>query len=151
MTNSAPRPRRLAAAIATGLAFPLAVTLLFSPAQAILADPRYQSAKMLEVFFRLEPLPRVGTQPLAVLLGFVGFGAIIGLVYCALAPAFHGRAVRKGLRFGFVLWLMAFVWFEFFMLWNVLHEPLPLILLELALWLGVSLLVGLAAAWAARA
>lgn len=37
-------------------------------------------------------------------------------------------------------------WFEFYLPWNVLREPAPLVVLELACWLGVMLLVGTAIA-----
>jgi hypothetical protein len=41
---------------------------------------------------------------------------------------------------------MMALWFEFYLPWNVLHEPAPLVALELVLWLGVMLLVGIAIA-----
>lgn len=37
-------------------------------------------------------------------------------------------------------------WFEFYLPWNVMHEPATLVLLEAALWLAVLLTVGLAVA-----
>ena len=30
-------------------------------------------------------------------------------------------------------------WFEFYLPWNVMREPAPLVLLEMACWLGVRL------------
>jgi hypothetical protein len=37
-------------------------------------------------------------------------------------------------------------WFEFYLPWNVMLEPMPLVLLEVLCWLIVQLLVGLALA-----
>lgn len=37
-------------------------------------------------------------------------------------------------------------WFEFYLPWNMMHEPAPLVLLEMALWLGVLVVAGLAIA-----
>jgi hypothetical protein len=51
---------------------------------------------------------------------------------------------RRGLRFGFVGWLLMAPWFEFYLPWNVLREPAPLVALELACWAAVLLGVGLA-------
>lgn len=135
--------RGFLACLLGGIAFPLAVTGAFLPAQTILANPAYQSAKMMKVFFELEPLPRTGTDPGFVLFGLFLFGILHALIFVTLFPAFPGTGWRKGIGLGFMIWLVAIFWFEFFILWNVLHEPLPLILVELALWLMVSVFEGI--------
>ena len=127
--------RAAIAGVAGGVALLAGMFLFFGPAQSILADPAHQSPKIIAVFFELEPLPRMATDPFLAYAGFILIGLIHGLVFALVAPALPGRAWLKGLSYGAVLWLLMVVWFEFFMLWNVLGEPLPLILLELALWL----------------
>lgn len=143
--------RALVAGLAGGAAFLAALFLLFGPAQTILADPRLQSPKLLKVFSELEPLPRSGTDPAWVAAGVVAFGVLHGLLFALLAPALPGWGWRKGLSFGVVLWLTMVLWFEFFLLWNVMHEPPLLIGLELALWLAVNLIEGVVIALVYRA
>ena len=127
--------RAAIAGVAGGIALLAGVFLFFGPAQSVLADPAHQSPKIIAIFFELEPLPRMVTDPFLAYAGFVLIGLIHGLVFALVAPALPGRGWMKGLSFGAVLWLVMVVWFEFFMLWNVLGEPLPLIALELVLWL----------------
>jgi hypothetical protein len=148
MSDSAGRirwGRALAAGLAGAVAFFAGLLLFFGPAQGILTDPELQGAKMLRVFFEIEPLPRPFVHPV-MLAGLVTFGLIHALVFAVIQPSLPGRGWRKGLSFGVVLWLLMVLWFEFFMVWNVLGEPLPLVALELALWLGVNLVEGVAIA-----
>lgn len=118
-----------------GAALIIGLIVFFGPVQGILSDPAIQSPKMIAVFTEIEPLPRVGTQPWAVAIGFILLGVIHGLVFAWLAPALPGDGWRKGFAYGLVLWLLMVTWFEFFILWNVMHEPVILIALEGALWL----------------
>lgn len=146
MRSSYPWSRTLIAGFVGGVALIAGLIIFFGPAQSILANPEYQSAKMIAVFFELEPLPRSGTQPLALAVGLLLIGVLHGAVYAWVAPALPGVGWRKGFAYGLVLWCLMIVWFEFFMLWNVLHEPLPLILLEGALWMLTLQLEGTAIA-----
>jgi hypothetical protein len=122
-----------------------AMMVFFGPAQQVLTDPAHQSAKMLAVFFELDPPPMIAVSPLVLPLGCLGLGIIFAFVFAVLWPGVPGkRWWQKGLAFGGLSWLLVFPWFEFYLPWNVLREPLPLVGLELALWLGVKLCTGLA-------
>lgn len=118
--------------------------LLFGPAQAILAAPAYQSEKFLIIFGQLEPLPRTSTAPWILAAGLFAMGLVYGVVYHFVRGAFAGKPWwTRGLRFGAVAWALMVPWFEFYLPWNVMHEPFALVLLEMALWLGVLLIVGI--------
>lgn len=137
----------LASGVAGGLAWILALNAFFGPAQVILANPEHQSAKFLAVFGAIEPLPRAAENGWIVPVGLLVLGVLYGLAYRLARPAFAGRRWwRKGLTFGGLAWLLMVPWFEFYLPWNVMHEPFALVLLEGALWLATLLLVGLAIA-----
>lgn len=121
-----------------------ALLLLFGPAQAVLADPAYQSEKFVTVMARLQPLPRAVEAPWVLPAGVLAIGALYGLVYHFVRTAFGEKPWwKKGLRFGAVAWALMVPWFEFYLPWNVMREPASLVLLEMALWLGVLLVTGL--------
>lgn len=120
----------------------LGLMLVFGPAQQILANPDYQSSKFLAVFTQLEPLPRMVIQPVAFYIGFLVVGITFSLACYLLSRWIPGTTFKKGILFGFTAWLLMNPWFEFYLPWNVMHEPLPLVFLEMALWLIVLLLVG---------
>jgi hypothetical protein len=42
-----------------------------------------------------------------------------------------------------VAWVLMVPWFEFYLPWNVMHEPIMLVILEMVLWLCVHLIVGI--------
>ncbi|MDX1547579.1 MAG: hypothetical protein R3247_11355 [Rhodothermales bacterium] len=139
--------RTLGAGIAGGLAWIGAMLLLFGPAQTLLANPAYQSEKFLFVVGELEPLPRAAGAWWILVVGLLALGMLYGVVYRVVRPAFAGRPWwRRGVGFGAVAWALMVPWFEFYLPWNVMHEPALLVLLEGVLWLGVMLLVGLAIA-----
>lgn len=138
--------RILAAGLAGGLAWFIGLTVFFGPAQAILSDPTLQSAKFLSVFTEIEPLPRVVTQPSLLFVGLAVIGVIHAAVFAALRNGLPGRGWRKGASFGLAAWALMVPWFEFYLPWNVMHEPLALVLLEAVLWAAVLQLVGLAIA-----
>ena len=73
-------------------------------------------------------------------------GVLWGWVYVWLSGVWRVAWWKRGLRFGIVSWVLMAPWFEFYLPWNVLHEPAPLVLLELVCWAGVLLIVGLAIA-----
>ena len=142
--------RTALAGLAAALAWLLGIQLVFGPAQAVLADPARQSAKFLAAFSQ-EPLPRMAEMPWALPAGLVVIGMIFAGVYSWLEPKLRGPAWRKGLTFGVVAWALMTPWFEFYLPWNVMREPLALVLIECACWLGVMVPVGLAIALTYRA
>jgi len=118
--------------------------IVFGPAQGILANPEYQSQKFLTVFTQLEPLPKIAVQPFAFYLGFLFVGIAFSLGYHLVNRHMSGKKLRKGLLFGFVAWLLMIPWFEFYLPWNVMHEPVLLVFFEMILWLVVLIGVSLA-------
>lgn len=138
--------RIVAAGVAGGLAWLLGITVFFGPAQAILADPTLQSAKFLRVFTEIEPLPRAATVPWLLFLALPIIGVIHATVFAVLRDGLPGRGWRKGVTFGLVAWALMVPWFEFYLPYNVMHEPFLLVLLEALLWALVLQLVGIAIA-----
>ncbi len=134
--------RGLIAGIAGGAAWFIGILLFFGPAQIILTNPDLQSAKMLVVFTE-EPLPRASEAPWILIAGLFTIGALWGMVYVYLIPAFKGSWWKRGLRFGAIGWILMVPWFQFYLPWNVLLEPALLVLLEMTCWSGVLLLTGL--------
>lgn len=118
------------------------IVVVFGPAQSILADPSRQSAKFLSAFTE-PPLPRVAEQPEVMAFGLLIVGGIHAAVYAWLESRMSGTIPRKGLSFGLMAWALMVPWFEFYLPWNVMHEPLTLVLLEGLCWLVVLLGVGL--------
>ena len=132
--------------LAGALAWIIGLLVLFGPAQLVLANPALQSDKFLSVMGSMEPLPRTQAQPWILPMGLLVISTIYSLVYSRIEPAFKGPPLRRGLEFGLVLWAIMVPWFEFYLPWNVMREPAFLVLLEIACWLGVMLLVGIAIA-----
>lgn len=121
--------------------------LVFGPAQAILADPSRQSAKFLAAFME-PPLPRMAENPEILAGGLVLVALVHAVIYAMLRPKLNGRTWRRGATFGLIAWALMVPWFEFYLPWNVMLEPLPLVLLETACWLIVLLAVGVSIAFA---
>lgn len=131
--------------IVAAVAWWIGVVVVFGPAQIILADPERQSAKFLAAFSE-PPLPRIVEQPAAFFGGLLLVGLAQAATYAWLSPRLPGSIWRKGATFGVIAWALMVPWFELYLPWNVMHEPLPLVLLEAACWLVVLLGVGLATA-----
>jgi hypothetical protein len=64
---------------------------------------------------------------------------------CVINAGLSGFWLEKGLVMGGIAWMLVIPWFEFYLPYNVMHEPPALVLFEGLLWLGVMLLVGLCA------
>jgi hypothetical protein len=123
----------------------LGLLVVFGPAQKILSDPARQSAKFLAAFTEA-PAPRMVEQPAAMVAGLLVIAFIHAGVYAGIGPRLPGGAVRRGSAFGLAAWALMVPWFEFYLPWNVMLEPLPLVLLEAVCWLVVLQGVGLALA-----
>ena len=139
-------PRKVLAAtlagLAGGLAWRVGLLQIFGPAQSLLADPTLQSAKMLGAFAPGANAPRMYAAPQVLWMGLLSIGVAYGWAYAAATSAWRGPWWRRGLGFGLLSWTLMTLWFEFYLPWNVLREPAPLVALELGCWLGVHLLVG---------
>lgn len=139
--------RPLLAGLGGGVAWLLGLLLFFGPAQTILADPEHQSAKFLAVFAEIEPLPRAATHPWVLYVGVLTISLVYAGTFTALRSRWPGRGWRKGAVFGLVAWALMVPWFEFYLPFNVMHEPVALVLLEAVLWALVLQLVGVSIAW----
>ncbi|MGQ0720787.1 MAG: hypothetical protein ACT4PE_04330 [Candidatus Eiseniibacteriota bacterium] len=137
--------RVVAAGAAAAFAWWIGLILVFGPAQALLADPDLQSAKFLAAFSE-PPLPRMAEQPVVLPIGLLVIGLVHALAYRWAGRRFPGPPWRRGLAFGALAWALMVPWFEFYLPWNVMLEPLPLVLLEAACWFLVLLLVGVVTA-----
>jgi hypothetical protein len=133
--------RVIVAGIAAAAAWWAGIVVVFGPAQAVLADPQRQSAKFLAAFAE-PPLPRMADSPWALPLGLLVIGLIHALAYRWLGSRLSGPAWRRGLAFGLLAWALMVPWFEFYLPWNVMREPWPLVLLETLCWMIVLLFVG---------
>ena len=138
--------RGVLAGVAGGLAWRFGLLWIFGPAQALLADADRQSAKMLGVFAPGPDAPRMYAEPRIVWVGLIAIALAWGCWYVWLTRSWLGAWWWRGIRFGALAWTFMVPWFEFYLPWNVLREPAPLVLLEMACWAGVMLGVGLAIA-----
>lgn len=116
---------------------------VWSGAQSILANPAYQSAKFLGVFTDIEPLPRMYGDTYLLLKGAYLISLLWAILFLLLQTRFSGGWLSKGARFGTLLWVVMVPWFEFYLPYNVMHEPLPLVLFEALLWLCTLISTGL--------
>lgn len=132
--------------LAGAVAWWAGLLLVFGPAQAMLADPSLQSAKFLSAFME-PPLPRMAGNPAILSGGLLLVALIHAAVYATLHPKLNGSAWRRGASFGLIAWALMVPWFEFYLPWNVMLEPWPLVLLEVACWLLVLLAVGVTIAF----
>lgn len=129
------------AGIAGGFAGNGILGLMFSsgPVRSVLYDANLQS----ELFISLTPerdLPySVG--------GLIVLSAAHGLLFETLHPALPGRSwFVKGVAWGGVIWLMYWVFQEWFIYHTLLGEPLLLAAFELLILLTGSLVEGIAIA-----
>ena len=132
--------RTVAAGGAGGLAFVLGTLLTFGLLggsrgghQGLLFDPGTQHPKVITVWKVLEPLPRITETPAVILAGLLAFGIGYAFLYRSIAPAWPRGLQRRSLRLAVVGWLAA-AFSELMGPFNVLHEPVPLVVLSLGFW-----------------
>jgi hypothetical protein len=123
----------------------LRIFFVYTGAQKILSSPHYQDQKMLDVFFHLKPAPRVAEHSWLLLEGFFVTGFFMAVALSVINAGLSGSWLKKGLVMGGIAWMLVIPWFEFYLPYNVMHEPPALVVFEGLLWLGVMLLVGLCA------
>ena len=120
----------------------LGLVIFFGPAQLILADPAYQSEKFLSVFNTMDPLPRMVEAYWILPAGIFIVSFFYVAVFRFMKGHIQGSRWKKGFGFGLMAWALMVPFFEFFLPWNVMHEPIWLVLLEMVCWLGVMLTIG---------
>lgn len=134
--------RAITSGLIGGVAWNLAMKISFWPAQTILANPDLQSEKFLSVFYSIEPLPRMFDNASIFTLGLLVVGIFYGLVYGFVFNHYPGSWFKKGVMLGLTGWALMVPWFEFYLPWNVMHEPIALVFLEGFLWMVVLQIVG---------
>lgn len=110
---------------------------LFSspPVRSILYNPNWQSP----LFIEITPQRNI---PLSV-AGLVLLSVIHAWLFSLFMPSLPGKTwIKKGLFWGFTIWLMYWVFQEWFIYHTLLGEPLLLNLLELAILMLGSLTEG---------
>ena len=144
--------RTILAGIAGGFAMNVAMLLTFrligfgANADGFLLDPSLQSPKLIAVWTEIEPLPLVVSRPAPIILGIVLFGVVHAYLYRWISPAWPPGVVRRALSFALLVFLMTFVFWEFFTPFNQFGEPLELVAVELCFWAVIALADGLAIA-----
>jgi len=111
---------------------------LFSspPVQAILYNPQWQS----QLFIEITPQRNI---PVSV-AGLVILSIIHAWLFSLLKKAIPGQTwLKKGLFGGFMIWLMYWLFQEWFIYHTLLGEPLFLNLLELSILIVGSLVEGI--------
>jgi hypothetical protein len=147
---SASHLRSVLAGVAGGCAMNLVMLMTFrfiglgTDGKGILLDPEFQSRKLIAVWTELEPLPLVVNRPLPIILGIIGFGIVHAYLYRWLCPSWPTGVAKRGFRFALLVFVMTFLFWEFFTPFNQLGEPLGLIALELVFWALIALADGFA-------
>lgn len=114
----------------------LGVAFSLPALRAVLYDPVVQS----RLFIEITPLRNI---PVSV-SGLVILSVIHSWLFSVFAPSIPGASwVKKGLFWGLTIWLMFWVFQEWFIYRTLLAEPIVLNLLELAILLVGSLVEGL--------
>ncbi|MBN1547984.1 MAG: hypothetical protein JW902_15135 [Syntrophaceae bacterium] len=137
------------AGIAGGAAMNLTMLLTFRllgfgwHGEGILVKSYLQSEKLIAVWTELEPIPLVVSSPAPIIIGIVLFGIIHAYLFRWLSPAFSDGVMKQGLQFAGLVFIMTFLFWEFFTPFNLFGEPLQLIMLELLFWACIAAADGL--------
>jgi hypothetical protein len=140
--------RTVLAGIAGGMAMNITMLLTFRlmgfgwDGNGILLDPDIQSQKLIDVWTRMEPLPLVADKPAPIIIGIILFGIIHAFIYRWLSAAWPSGIVHRGVRMAMSIFLLVFLFWEFFTPFNQFGEPLLLIGLELIFWALIALADG---------
>jgi hypothetical protein len=140
--------RTVLAGIGGGFAMNLAMLLTFRflgfgwRGKGILLNPNVQSKKLIAVWTEIKPLPLVVNNPAPIIAGIILFGIIHAFAYRWISPAWPEGIVARGMRMAILIFLLVFLFWEFFTPFNQFGEPLPLIGLELLFWAIIALADG---------
>jgi hypothetical protein len=141
--------RTVLAGIAGGLAMNITMLLTFRllgfgwDGDGILIKSTSQSQKLVAVWTELEPLPLVVNRTAPIITGIILFGIIHAYMYRWLSSTWPAGIINKGLRFAVLVFVMTFLFWEFFTPFNLFSEPLHLIALELIFWALIALADGI--------
>jgi hypothetical protein len=136
--------RTLAAGFFGGLGANLAMLLTFRTigfgwdAKGILLSSPIQSKKLIAVWTETVPLPLVVTHPLPIIFGIILFGIAHAFIYRSVSRSWPEGLLPRGFRMTGLVFVMTYLFWEFFTPFNQFGEPLPLILLELLFWAVIA-------------
>jgi len=142
--------RTIIAGITGGLSMNVAMLLTFRllgfgwNGDGILIESPAQSKKLIAIWTEMEPIPLVVNEPAPIIIGIILFGIIHAYLFRWLSLAWPNGIVNRGLRFAGLVFVMTFLFWEFFTPYNMFGEPLHLIALELVFWALIALADGLA-------
>lgn len=128
------------AGLAGGVALNLAMLLTFRMlgfgwnGEGILLDPSIQSSKLIAVWTQLEPLPLIISNPAPIIIGLILFAIGHAFIYDWLSQALPPGIKARALRMALLLFLLSYLFWEFFTPFNQFGEPLLLIGLQLLFW-----------------
>lgn len=114
----------------------LGAMFMSTPVQSILYNPEWQS----ELFIEITPTRDMFKS----IVGLIILSIVHSWLYDVFKPSIPGKTwFKKGVFWGFTIWLMYWVFQEWFIYNTLLREPLLLNLLELTLLLIGSIVEGL--------
>ena len=125
--------------VAGAVSFPL--LLVIGPATVF--NKELQSPKLTTVWEVLEPAPLMMSDPISFGLAMAVLGAAQGVVFVLVASALPRGVVKRGLTYGLIVWLLSTLAFEILGPFNLLAEPVPLVMVELAVGLPGNLVGGI--------
>lgn len=105
----------------------------------ILLDPAIQSSKLIAVWTQLEPLPLILSNPATVIIGLILFAIAHAFIYDWLAHAWPNGITARALRMALLLFLLSYLFWEFFTPFNQFGEPALLIGLQLLFWAAIAI------------
>lgn len=108
----------------------------------ILLESPSQSKKLIAVWTEIEPIPLVVNSPSSIIIGIILFGIIHAYLFRWLSAAWPEGIFKRGVRFACIVFIMAFLFWEFFTPFNMFGEPLHLIAIELVFWSCIALADG---------
>ena len=137
--------RMIFAGLAGGMTMNVAMLLTFRligfgwSGDGILLSSPIQSPKLIAVWTKLEPLPLVVVNPAPIIIGMVLFGIGHAFIYRSVSVAWPAGILPRAMRFAGLLFLMTFLFWEFFTPFNQFGEPLQLVALELLFWAAIAI------------
>ncbi len=133
----------IAGSIAFVVANVVSNLLFFQLGKPLLFDPDVQSEKAIAVLFKMEPLPLMfANGPLYMAIA-AAIGIAHGLVFTYIEPCLPRHRIKRGAAFAIVLWALMALYFEFHAPFNMFHEPVSLVFLELFFWIIVLMVEGI--------
>lgn len=142
--------RIILAGIAGGIAMNIMMLLTFRVlgfgwnGKGILITSPEQSQKLIAVWTKIEPLPLVVNTPFPIIIGIMLFGIFHAYLFHWISASLPKGVFKAGIRFGMLVFIMTFLFWEFFTPFNMFGEPLHLIALELLFWACIAVADGLA-------